>query len=436
MHKTIHKTACLQLLTKSIMSETPRVPQYSAFTIVKRNIITPDDDILRYLPYLAEANSSQTKEDVLRELYGAYSEKHNKCGRAFEKQELLRGYLDTWLKDIDHGIDETRLVQYIMTLDNWDVDMKRKYIDALQADNPANLKSCQHFAIAFQEVFQHRLADVVLGRKGTIDKLVEEAKQMLQKSKQSKGSDMASNNNMNGTSGSGVVKRDPYNSSSCLICGTFYCLTHGDYKEEDIVPSDDSDADTDKPGKVETESSLKPVVLGYDDLHRKHNIRTATLQQGKSEPSSVAAEPCSGECYLVHDWIKLRTFELTAEQHATIQTMLYSLADSVNRPCSISYLLDLPCWQVDNQIRTKITHRNFKLPQNHIRTKKLDWYDNKKKILKRSYSEETLAHHHEKRVQVHPVRMFFCQVCYCVNKTNILSAVIPDHAIINVLALS
>jgi histone-lysine N-methyltransferase EZH2 len=190
-----------------------------------------------------------------------------------------------------------------------------------------------------------------------------------------------------------------YTNWTCLICGALYCQTHGDYREETIEHSEDDEGDIDRPQKPKYNNIHQLLIMDYNDLLRKQDARLACKSQDEPEISRSIAEPCSKECYRIFDRETAKDYQVSPEQRVKIESMCISLQEHPKRPCDISFVLGLPCWQVDREIRTQIVLRKIGLPPGYIPTKKPDWYDNKRKILKDHWQDHTNAHLHQERWQ-------------------------------------
>ena len=100
-----------------INPDVPRVPKYSSHTNVRRNVLTADDEKLKYLPYLGEIDSKKEAnfKRLIKDLEEAYSAKRGESSRESDRASRIRSYLDTWLEDLDIGCNEQTLVQYILS---------------------------------------------------------------------------------------------------------------------------------------------------------------------------------------------------------------------------------------------------------------------------------------------------------------------------------
>lgn len=363
---------------------------------MERNILTADDDTLRYMPYLGEDHSTQGKRILKRtkeDLETAFAGKVPKDSRELERQILIRGYLDSWLEELQLGITVNGLTHYILVEDNWDIDMKLRDIQTLKTvdDCPETWDICKRFAEAFQEVFRYRLKDVILGER-RVKELVESAKGIREEAKKAQAS----------VSKDAMAERlSTFTDWTCLICGALYCQTHGDWHDEIIEHSEDSESDVDQPQRPKYLPIHRQLVMGYNDILRKHNTRIANSIPDE-ETTLPFTQPCSKQCYRLIDPETQGKYGLSPVQRAGIESMVVSLRSPVKRSCTIAFALNLPCWQVDIYIRSLEPRKDS--PPNIIKTKKPDWYDNKKKTLKDHWQDHTDAHLHQRRVQAQAVR--------------------------------
>ncbi|EHL01745.1 putative Histone-lysine N-methyltransferase EZH2 [Glarea lozoyensis 74030] len=88
-----HKTRT-RILTKSFKSEVKRVPRYGDVTMVRRNILTPDGEKLRFIPFLEndEDPVGRNGQRLQKELQSAYKTADNESSR--DKEDPVR-YDDT-----------------------------------------------------------------------------------------------------------------------------------------------------------------------------------------------------------------------------------------------------------------------------------------------------------------------------------------------------
>jgi len=348
------------------------------------------------MPYLGEDHSTQGKRILKRtkeDLETAFAGKVPKDSRELERQILIRGYLDTWLEELKLGISVDGLTQYILAEDNWDIDIKLRDIQTLKKDDDYSntWDMCKRFAEAFHEVFRYRLKDVILGER-RVKELIELAKSMREEAKKAQAS--MPKDTM-------AERLSTFTDWTCLICGALYCQTHGDWHDEIIEHSDDSESDVDQPQRPRYLPIHRQLVMGYNDILRKHATRNANSQL-EEEAALQFTQPCSNQCYCVIDPKTQDKYELSQESRIGIESMLISLASPKKRSCTIAFSLNLPCWPVDVYIGGLEPRKGS--PPNLTKTKKPDWYDNKKKTLKDHWQDHTDAHLHQRRVQAQAVR--------------------------------
>lgn len=99
----MRKFECL-LASKKIKSEAPRVPRYTHNTMVRRNMLTMDDEKLRCVPYMGDTVASDKEAGLLQELAAAYNSEATSSGWKIEWSCKIRAYLVEYLKELDLGI--------------------------------------------------------------------------------------------------------------------------------------------------------------------------------------------------------------------------------------------------------------------------------------------------------------------------------------------
>ncbi|KAG9249066.1 hypothetical protein BJ878DRAFT_150519 [Calycina marina] len=393
-----HGKKRLHLNSKTLESDVSRVPRYHAHTLVKRNLLTADDETLRYQPYLGDTYTWQGKQlhnRTQEELEIAYARKEPKSHFDIERQQNICRYLPYWLEALNIGITVKNLEQYVLSQDNWDVKMKAKDVAAMKAWDsihiPASFKTCLQFDKALIEVFGWRVKTIILNeaRQKELSHLAKMKRQEIKKRQT-----MAS-----GSTKEAIAERlSTFTEWTCLICGVIYCQTHGDYREESV---EDSESDIDQPQRPKFQYVHRQLVMDYTDMLRTHNLRHEGSTQ--EDDNEISAPACSDQCYQAIDLAMQDKYELASESRVGIESMLTTLTSPVKRTCTIAFALGVPCWQVHHYI-LNLERREVPLAiplKDLAKSKRLDWYDNKKKTLKDHWQEYTEAHLHEKRVQTH-----------------------------------
>jgi hypothetical protein len=412
--KKIAKSS-VQLITARVTSDAPRVPRYTAHTIVKRNILCADDEKLKFIPFLADSvgdvkNSFHRK--LVKELDEAYSAKRSGSPERSEWTSKIRAYLDDWLEELDLGCDQPSLIRYILEEDSDDLQKSHKDMRILRKafGGPLELglmEMAKIFSEAFLNVFEVPLKDVILP-----DERLKEMLESAQKSN-SDGSLGRSQSESPRSQTNGAEHTDErlgtFTNLTCLICGAVCCQTHGDYNSLKVPNSDDSEINEfgEKPPD-DYNYTHQPLGMHYNEILRKQDNRLS-----KTEPesdvliSSSVEPPCSDECYHKFDYHG-KTGEWKREDIAAVKSFLISMRPKGVRPCYISFLLNLPCWQVHCKMEEIKNSGPKTLPEQTPlgslgRSKAIDWYDNKRKTLKSDWQELTTAHLHQERIQANPV---------------------------------
>jgi hypothetical protein len=372
----------------------PSVPQYSAHMNVTRNLLGADEGVTRFVPYLGDLDDLEatTKKEAreIEKLIKAYNSNPPKSGQANERLYQIRSYIDRWLEEMsDTGIeidDRQTLQSYLLTEDILDIKTKeRKREIPKNASYPPETQNwCKWFSELFEEIFECRLKDVLVPK--------ERQQELAEKVNIEYPSTSQSSADPN------YERLGTYTSLTCLICSTANCLTHAERSEVHALVADDSSTD-------ETEHATKTLiheqlVMTLEDALRKQDMRLFAIA-GLGKPFYSAEKPCSEECVHISDYSRSdRNHEITPEAQTTIRNMYVSARDNPDRSCNISFLLKLPCWRVYNEIG-RMVPRSLKPPPP---PGSIDWYDNKKKILKERWREKTIAHIHDERGQTSPVR--------------------------------
>jgi hypothetical protein len=336
---------------------------------------------------------------LLQELEALYSPKRSGSSQESEKAKILNGYLDEWLNKLQGSLGRETMVRYILEEDSGNLGIDPRELKQLRkyfgGTLPQQIKSkAEMLCHAFEKIFEISLERVILPD--------ERLKEMLESPSPRAQESRGSQANENGPSSE---RLGTFANLICMICGAIRCQTHGHYlkEQEEIIYSDESDEENSSNEPLVKNIYLhQPLGMRYNDLLRKQDARNYQ-QLDQPEFLDTTKKPCSSDCYL-RDGHHDTEFEWSADDKATVRSMLVSIPSYTQRPCCISFFLNLPCWQVDCEIK-RAGPRD--IPEQPVvgRTKKPDWYDNKRKVLKSDWMDQTSAHLHQERYQANPVRL-------------------------------
>ncbi|KAH8816363.1 hypothetical protein F5884DRAFT_219357 [Xylogone sp. PMI_703] len=386
-----------RVAAKSVVGETRRVPKYSAYTNVHRNILTGDTEMLKFIPFLGD-DAEDVKKDsarkrLLKELDEAYSGRRAGSSRDSERATELRAYMDAWLEQLDIGLDQTKLVHHFLGKGGNDFGLNRrdkKYL--LQAHGgqltQPDSEVARRFVRAFEKVFQFPLKDVILPN--------EIVKEMVEVGKRRAEAQSAVNE-------APVERLGTYTALTCLICQVLSCQTHGDYALQplgDDLSSDAGELQNQERPREDYKYIQQPLIMGYEDILRKHDVRQANKDPAEVEPQTVKHRPCGDECYLKVD-PRDTSYEWPNSDIETLNNILISMTSEKHRACDIAFFMDRPCWQVQAYI-LKTEPRVLNIGGPWARVRRPDWYDNIRKVLKHDLDEMTTAHLHQEGGQANP----------------------------------
>ncbi|KAG0645584.1 Enhancer of zeste [Hyphodiscus hymeniophilus] len=398
------------LPTAKVASNVPRVPKYSSYTIVKRNILCADDEQLKFMPFLGVYDSkgdvkSSVFNRLVKELDEVYSAKRSGSSQETEMASTINTYIDGWLEELDLGLDRQGLISYILEENSDNLDKSQKEIKRLRKASggplaPHMVEIATTFSAAFKTVFNPiSITSVILPD--------QRLKEMLERTNKP-GQNSPLGRSQSGSPKSQLSEAEytterlgTYINLTCLICGAICCQTHGDYHREEIHSSDDSETnDSGEEPAEEYRYTHQPVALRYDEMLRKQDVRLSNPVASNPVPDSDGI-PCSDECYRNFDH-RDRAAELSREVLVALRSFMISMRPAI-QPCNISFLLGIPCWQVYTKIQDlKSVVPNTPEPYPQRRFKVIDWYDNKRKILRSDWQEMTSAHLHQERTQANP----------------------------------
>lgn len=390
-----------------ITTDLPRVPKYYSHTNVRRNILTADDEKLKFIPFLGDylgqgtAKKQEGHKRLLKELEEAYSATRISSSRDTERAATLKSHLDTWLKELKVDCNQQDLTHYILNDDDRCAELRLRPRDrkALLASFGESLPPRVHEAAerlceAFQNVFGLPLHDVILPSE-RVREMTEAAGKPISKTTPEKISNMPAD------------RLETYTTLTCMLCGAVDCPTHGDYQQEEIKRSEDEDSeDSEISGKKEVDYYRQPLVLEYGAMIRRYEIRRSNKPAEFEYEGRVKHKtPCSDECYVLIDYSD-REYEWHQNEIDALPQMLLSLTNKDRRSCTIAFAMDRPCWQVHSEIAAYEADNPYipkDIPESSARAKAPNWYDNKRKVLKGDWQDMTTAHLHQERAQANPV---------------------------------
>jgi hypothetical protein len=397
-----------QLIGSLITTDLPRVPKYYSHTNVKRNILTADDEKLKFIPFLGDylgqgtAKKQEGHKRLLKELEEAYSATRISSSRETEKASGLRSHLDTWLKKLKVDCNQQDLMQYILNDDDSCAELRlkpwdRKALLTSFGENltPNVLESAAMFCEAFLNVFGIPLHDVILPTE-RVKEMTEAAGKSVSKTPEK-------------PSNAPADRLETYTTLTCMLCGAVDCPTHGDYQQEEIKRSEDEDSeDSGAPDKRDIECVYfrQPLILEYGAMVRRYKIRRSKQSAELEDEGRIKHKPpCSEECYRLIDYSD-REYEWHRNEIDALPQMLLSLTNKDRRSCTIAFAMDRPCWQVHSEIAAYEAGNPYipqDIPESTTRAKAPNWYDNKRKVLKGDWQDLTTAHLHQERAQANPV---------------------------------
>lgn len=388
---------------KQITGNTALVPRYSSHTNVSRNILSADSEKLKYVPYLGhEAEKSEHHDTnlkrLLKDLQEAYS--HGRIGSTRQADLAFRisNYLDVWFGKKNLALDREVLVQYILSKQTairlgLREDERELLLESFSKPlNEQDADSADAFWQAFDQVFKINLPNVVLPLE-RLKEMVELATKKLSTSPEKAVP----------ISGDGL---GTYASLTCLICGAVDCQTHADYSHDEIPHSEES-------GDEQQESiwltQRQPLVLPYNDMIRRHNVRERAKLESEFEFELPRRRrknnPCSEDCWRVKPDYAAEAVDWDPKELSLLEEIFITVNDR-DCACQIAFAFRLPCWKVYFELEGHAQHKSSPVATEELsgRAKRPDWYDNKRKTLHSNWQEMTTAHLHQERSQANPVR--------------------------------
>lgn len=393
----------VEVITKMFTDLTTRVPRYYSYTAVRRNILSPNDEKLRFIPFLGDTEGKKkTFTKLVTELEQAHTLKRQESGRKAEQLAQIRAYIDSWINNLALDIDRKQLLQYFFNESSEEIDLEPKHKKLLLASrgisqSPRTVRQCAIFSQAFDNVFKYSLRDVIVEDKDLIEGM--EASERPNDDISASPKDVRMNGTDEESVEPGSDRLNTYADMGCTICGAIWCQTHGDYTQQHLKNDGGNDSDTtDSEDKGDYSYDFRPVIMRYDDLLRKQDVRLAQKPPELDLEDSTDM-PCSDNCYLIIDSSKME-YDLSPEDHAKIRGMAISLREKRKRPCDISFLLDLPCWQIQAELNT-MEPRTVEI-NSPGRPRRPEWYDNKRKVLRDNWADSSRAHLHQDLAQANP----------------------------------
>lgn len=373
---------------------------------MKRNILVGDSDKLPFLPLqnLIEGSSEKVKKRFYAELDEAYAGKLSESSRKTEPLVLIKSYLPYWLEELDIGLTEEILIRYVLQKDGEYFELgsmaTRRLLDSVGGRlSAAEVKKASRFSEAFSSSFKVNLNSIVLP-KDKLRELMEAARKISEgtpdKEEPSPGDHLSTQTNF-----------------ACLICHAMCCPTHGEYNYRKVATLDDpADDPDDSPRKAEYESVWERLNGHYEDMLRRDTIRRIDKEDQMDYESSQPrrhVKPCSEDCYLLGAHLG-ESYEWPESDILAFKSMVTNLHEDAERSCSIAFHFRKPCWQVHRQM--EITKPRQEETPLRGRSKRPEWYDNRKKTLKGDWQDMTKAHLHQERQNINPVSMPFYKKIY------------------------
>ncbi|TVY40954.1 Histone-lysine N-methyltransferase [Lachnellula occidentalis] len=370
------------IVAKTFKSNISRVPRFASHTFVRRNILSADDEKLRFVPYLGDVDTSHNnKRRLEKDLAEAYTAERSESSRVSENISNLGAHLEYWLEDLDIGCTKQDLEHYILRQEDVDEAVlgkkARKTLLASYATplTTENLKMANKFSQAFETVFGLSLGKVLW----PADRL----KEMMEAAKANSG-----RKSLDKIATSLETHLETYTALSCLICGAIECQTHGAYHK-------DSDDEEGQAFKKQISMPPKELIRIYKE-HLANNPKRYDI-------ADTYGDPCGKNCHLTMD--SYPTYEeFTQKSIEDLSNMLFGWEEKISRSCDISIGMGLPCWQVFFEIEKIELEHEFRTPEDRPagRVKRPIWYDNKRKELKAGFEDMTNAHLHQERSQINP----------------------------------
>ena len=371
-----------------------------------------DDDKLKFIPFLGDQGGhvkASVFNRLVKELEEAYSAKRSGSTKESEWASKLRTYLDGWLKELDVGCDQQALIRYILEEDSDDLCKSDKELRLLRQVfggtlAPNLVEVIIMLSEAFLKGFGVSLKAVMLPDE-QLKEMLEKAEKIKADTSLGRGQSELPRSHISGAEHT-TERLGTFTNLTCLICGAICCQSHGDYNCLRVHSSDDAEmSDFGEEPASAYQYSHQPIGMHYNEILRKQDGRLSMLKSTMDLPDLDSTEPpCSVECFRTFDY-QDNPVDLAHEDIIALKSFMISLRPKVDQPCHISFLLDVPCWKVHAKIQEMKDDVPNIPPEPPLpgRSKGIDWYDNKRKILKGDWQELTTAHLHQERTQANPV---------------------------------
>lgn len=364
--------------TKQIYPDQSRIPTYSAYTHTTRNILTADEDRLRFLPYMGDADKIYKRLES--ELGDAYKGNMTmESSRQKEQRYTIRSFLGRWLDELGPGFDLATLELFFLKfhLDETDtpkIEIPDAFASILLNASTVDPKTwllCRSFSLAFLKVFDDSLKHVVLTKERQAE-LVEHAKSIADLDLDIDDAQEPSKH---------YERLGTYTYLNCLICGVDGCITHGDY--------------------IKDQRHQQGLTLDFDNTMRKQEMRIGNQREPDPGKSLYSPQkPCSLDCWHTGK-SEPNGLEIPEEQQQTIEHMLFATWEDPDRSCHIAQRTSLPCWCV-HDIINHMPYREGKPQMVDQRERRPKYYNNEKKTLKDNWRDEIDAHDNTKTEQYSP----------------------------------
>lgn len=403
------------LATTGFDDRLPRVPGYQSYINVRRNILSADDENLKYIPYLGdrkEKEQDKHHEKLKKELENAGANSKERDDKLYERAHKLRMWLISWLKVLNlNHLDLQSLKHYALTLP----DTRRRVKKATGLESLRGRYSldkyakeiANRFSKAFREVFGIGIGKVVLPK--------EQLKEMIDAAKRTRPSTSIPH------------RLSTYTDLTCMICGVVDCSTHGRFTDDESSDQDSND----KSSSYTAPRQHADIALSYPETLARYRTQRRT----RHEVPLKNVGPCSEGCYMAifDEELQDRTeCELEQETIDKIHDMMIAMDDPTYQSCHIAFCISIPCWQVHIEVAHYIANSNYLEArdreletQTHATAVRPVWYDNKRKTISRDMKDATSAHIHETRLTSESVSCRALRYVECL-LLNIRSAVIKD----------
>lgn len=376
-----------RFLAKVIGSNVPRVPPYTDHTALRRNILVGDEESLSHIPIQNMINNraDADKNKFYKELEDAFEGKYIESTRLTEPMVLLKQYLPGWLLKLDSGLTENVLIRFALKNHAADLAIRPSVVHRILAFLPFETEpvdsAASIFAKAFKAHFGFTLAAVLLPEERL--KALLDSSQKIERHTSEQESQHAEH-------------LSTQTDFLCLICNVMCCPTHGEYNWHKVRAEDEEDSDTEIQ-QEKLEIHWERLTMPYEE-----SVRIDTCRKNKPTRFRLI-KPCSVDCYVSAGSMD-SNWKWPEADTAEFQSMLVHLERDAQLSCTIAYVLQKPCWQVGQKIKSyKVEPKFLETTSQKTRTQQPVWYDNKRKELKPEWMNQTQAHLHQERQNADPV---------------------------------